>query len=197
MKHLAAVLLFGKDTRVSGMIALGIVAAIALGCTCLKDLGNTGKNDNSTTASNTTSTSNTTSPPKVEKADASTGKVPTDDQLQELARTTILDFNTALQSEDFTDFHRTISKPFQKEASPAKFKEVFQAFIDAGIDFKEIRSLTANFTSPASIDKSLGPKTLKLKGNYATTPRRTNFDLKYVPEGDDWKLIYIEINTKD
>ena len=197
MKKFAAELLFGKNAMFSGIIALLIVGAIALGCTCGKDFANMGKSDdNSTTASNSSSTSNTSSAPVVEKPDASTGKVPANDQLQEMARTTILDFNDALQSEDFSDFHRTISKPFQKEATPARFKEVFQSFIDAGIDFKEVRTLTANFTTPASIDKSRGAKTLNIVGNYATSPRRTNFDLKYVPEGSDWKLIYIEINTK-
>ncbi|MEO7672493.1 MAG: hypothetical protein ABIU09_00270 [Pyrinomonadaceae bacterium] len=198
MKKLAAELLFGKNAMFSGIIALSVVAAIALGCSCGKEFGNLGKDDNSTTASNTTEPSNTaTTAPRGEKADASTGKIPADDQLQDLARTTIMDFNDAIQSEDFTDFHRTVSKPFQKEASPARFKEVFQSFIDAGIDFKEVRSMTANFTTPTSIDKSRGAKTLNLKGNYATSPRRTNFDLKYVPEGSDWKLIYLEINTKD
>ncbi len=197
MKKFAAELLFGNNAMYSGIIALLIVSAIALGCTCGKDFANMGKSDDdSTTASNTSSTSNTSSAPIVEKADASTGKVPADDQLQEMARTTILDFNGALQSEDFTAFHRTISKPFQKEASPARFKEVFKSFIDAGIDFSEVRTLPAYFR-PTTIDKSRGAKTLNLKGSYSTSPRATNFDLKYVPEGSDWKLIYIEINTKD
>ncbi len=195
MKQLAAKLLFGKNARFSGVIALAIVAAVALGCTCAKEFGNLGKNENSTTASNTSDTTTTSTP--VKKADAATGQVPDDSQLQELAKTTILDFNDAVQNEDFTAFHRNISKPFQKEASPERFKQVFQSFIDANIDFSEIRSMTANFTTPTSIEKSLGAKTLKLKGNYATSPRRTNFDLKYVPEGSEWKLIYIEINTKD
>jgi len=193
MKKLAAKLLFGKNSMFSGIIALSIVGLIALGCTCGKELGNLGKDDDSTTASNTTEPSNA----PVKKADASTGQVPSNDQLQDLAKTTILDFNDALQTEDFSDFHRNISKPFQKEASPERFKQVFKAFIDAGIDFKEVRSLSANFTTPAAIDKSVGGKRLKLKGNYATSPRRTNFDLQYIPEGDEWKLVHIEINTKD
>lgn len=189
-------ILCGKESRTNGFAAMFLMGLVALGCTC-KDFGNSSKNDNSTTVSNTTSTSNTSSTPVVEPADASTGQVPVDAQLQELARTTILDFNDALQSKDFTEFHRNISKPFQKEASPARFRQVFQSFIDARIDFSEVRSLKANFTTPASIDKSLRAKTLKLKGNYAISPRRANFELKYIPEGRDWKLIYIEINTKE
>ena len=196
MKKLAAELLFGKNSMFSGIVALLIVGAIALGCTCNKELGNLGKDDDSTTASNTSSTSEPTDAP-VKKADASTGQVPSSEQLQDLAKTTILDFNDALQTKDFSNFHRNISKPFQKEASPERFKQVFKAFIDAGIDFEEIRTMQANFTTPSTIDKSVGGKQLKLKGNYATSPRRTNFELKYIPEEDEWKLISIEINTKD
>jgi len=108
-----------------------------------------------------------------------------------------MDFNAAIQSADFTDFHRTISKPFQKQVTPERFKQVFQVFIDADIDFREIRTLDADFTSTPAVESSLGVKTLKLKGFYPTSPRNTRFDLKYIPEGQDWKLIAIEINTKD
>lgn len=195
MKQMIVNLLFGKNTKLSGLIAFSIVAVIALGCSCAKELGNLSEKDDSTTASNTTTGTNT-STKTVSQPDASTGQVPNDEQLQDLAKTTVLAFNDAIQSEDFTDFHRDIAKPFQKEASPERFKQVFKSFIDGNINLSEVRSLPA-YMQPAIIDKSRGANTLKLKGSYTTTPRRTNFDLQYVPEGDDWKLIYIEINTKD
>ena len=199
MKHTIVAILFGKDTKFSGIIAFSVVAMIALGCTCGKnfDLANLGKTDNSSsTASNTPADSNASRPTST-KADASTGNVPTEDQLQEIVKTTVMDFNAAIQSADFTDFHRTISKPFQKQVTPERFKQVFQVFIDADIDFREIRTLDADFTSTPAVESSLGVKTLKLKGFYPTSPRNTRFDLKYIPEGQDWKLIAIEINTKD
>lgn len=195
MKNTASELLWGKNTVLNGIIALSIIAVIALGCSCNKEFGDLGKTDNSTTASNTTSTTNTLNTP-VTKADASTGQVPTDDQIQEMAKTTVLDFNDAIQKEDFTVFHRNISKPFQKEASPERFKQVFKSFIDANIDFSEIRSKPA-YLRPTTVDKSRGTTTLNLKGSYATSPRPTNFYLKYIPEGKEWKLIALEIDTTD
>lgn len=198
MKKIAAKFFVGKDDRYSGLIAFAIVGLIALGCTCGDkfDLANLGKNDNTSRTESNSSIDSTSSKPTT-KADASTGQVPADDQLQEIARETIMDFNDAIQSRDFTDFHRTISKPFQKQVSPERFKETFKAFIDLKINFREISTLDADFTSTPAVESSLGNKILKLKGNYPTTPRRTNFELKYVPEGQDWKLIGIEINTKD
>lgn len=194
MKTLATTLLFGKDGRLSGLIALAIVGAIALGCTCNKNWGDTGSNDNS----NSSTTSNTTTPPAAPpKPDASTGDVPSDAQLQEMTRTTILDFNSAIKSGDFTNFHRTVSKPFQKQASPEKMADAFKAFTEAKIDFSEVRTLPATYTPPAAIKTTSGVKHLHVLGYYDTSPRRMKFDLKYVPEGKDWKLIAIEVNTKD
>ena len=192
MKKLAAALLFGKDSRLSGLIAFAIVGAIALGCTCNKELGNLGKSNDSerAPASNTT-----TEAPS--KADASSGEVPTDRQAQELARTTLMDFNDAIQKDNFEDFHRTMSKPFQKQASPERLREGFKVFVDANIDFSTARHMTAEFSPSPSVEKKSGINHLQLKGFYPTSPRKTNFDFKYIPEGDEWKLISIEVNTKD
>lgn len=195
MKKFATTLLFGKDAKLSGVIALAIVGAIALGCSCNKSFGDLGQTDNS----NSTTTSNTSStpPPAVSKPDASTGTVPSEAQLQEMTRTTILDFNDAIKSGDFANFHRTVSKPFQKQASPEKMAEAFKAFTDAKIDFDEVRTLPATYTPPAAIKTTSGVKHMQVLGYYDTSPRRMKFDLKYVPEGKDWKLIAIEVNTKD
>lgn len=204
MKKFTLELFFGKDNRISGLSALIIVGLIALGCTCNKDFNlqsNTGASNSSNPYSNTSGNSSTrtssTPDSDVEEADASTGKVPSDAQLQQLVRETILDFNDAIQSEDFNEFHSKVSKPFQKEASPERFKEVFKDFMNNNIDFREISDLQAEFTTPPSVGREIGYKTLSINGSYPTTPRRTKFDLKYIPEGKEWKLISIRVSTKD
>lgn len=204
MKKFALDLFFGRDNRISGLIAFTIIGLIALGCTCNKDFNlgtNNASNSNSTTFANTSSspTANTASTPKtdVPDADASTGKMPSEAQLQELARETVLDFNDAIQSEDFTAFHSKISKPFQKQASPERFKQVFAEFLNNNIDFKEVEDLTAEFSPAPALGKESGYNVLSLNGSYATSPRRTKFELKYIPEGKEWKLIFIRISTKD
>lgn len=197
MKKLISALIDGQDGRVSGLIALGLIGAIALGCTCNKWASDLGE----TNSSNTTTTSNTTKkddePPPVSSPDASKGEVPTEPQSQMLARETVLDFNDAIQSGDFSTFHGNVSKPFQRQASPEKMEDAFKAFIEAKPDFSDVKTMTATFSPSPSIQRKSGVRHLQIKGYYETSPRRMNFDLKYIPEGTEWKLISIEINTRD
>ena len=129
--------------------------------------------------------------------DSSNGDVPSNDKLQNLAKTSVLDFNDAVQSGDFSDFHDTLSKPFQKEASADKLAGVFHEFVEAGVNLKEVKGLDAKFTTKPAIVRSAGYDMLTLEGYYPTTPRKTNFKLKYINEDGDWKLSSININTKD
>ncbi len=196
MKKAVNEILFGKNSMVSGLIALAVISAIGLGCVCPgKD-----KIDGLTNSGSTSSPSPDASPSpsatkSYTKADASKAEVPSDEEMQDMVKKTLLDFNDALQKEDFTDFHKTISKVWQKQITPDKFKESFKMFIDGDTDLSPIKSMTANFTTAPAITKSGGAKTLEAIGEYQTAPRLTTFDLKYIPEGKEWKLIGIELKA--
>ena len=129
--------------------------------------------------------------------DTSDGSLPSDDELQSLVKTTVMNFNDAIQSGDFSDFHSKMSEPFQKQASAEKLKGVFNQFIEAKVNFREVKDMDASFSPSPAVDKSGSYKVLTAKGQYATTPRKTNFTLKYILEDGSWKLSSIEINTKD
>lgn len=130
------------------------------------------------------------------KADASKAEIPADDELQYMAKTTLLDFNDAIQQADFTNFHRKIAKAWQKQVTPEQFKQGFNDFIVKKVEISEIKQMDANFTSSPKIDKSRGLKELVVEGRYDTSPLPTKFKLNYVPEGKEWKLYGIEVNTR-
>lgn len=127
------------------------------------------------------------------KADASKKEVPSEAEAQEMARATLLEFNKAIKNEDFTDFYDTISKTWQKEITPEKFKEAFSSFIKKEVDISGISSEDASFISPPAVSKEQGFDTLTLDGEYDTKPSKTKFELKYIPEGDEWKLSRIRV----
>lgn len=130
-----------------------------------------------------------------EKADASKGEIPSEDELQEMSQKTLIDFNDAIEQEDFTDFFQTISKLWQRQSSPAKLKETFQPFIDKKVNIGAVRTMEANFTSKPRVDDSKGFKELIVEGRYDISPYPAKFQLKYTPQGKDWKLTGISVDT--
>ena len=135
------------------------------------------------------------SSPSYEKADASKAEMPSDEELQDIVKTTLMDFNKGVQDEDFSDFYSKISKPWKKQTSADDMKATFQGFIDKNIDISDIESLDATFSPDPKIEKNLGYQTLMLEGKYPTSPNSTKFVLNYIPEGKDWKLSMIRVNT--
>ena len=54
-------------------------------------------------------------------------------ELKKLTDATLLSFNGAVQSQDFTAFYESTAKLWQKETSPDKLKAAFKSFIDKKI----------------------------------------------------------------
>lgn len=198
MKSLINSLFFGRDTRLSGAIALSVVLLVLLGCTCGKnfDLSNMGSNSSSTNSSSSDDTPSKTKP-TFTKADASKGELPSNAELQDMVKTTLLDFDSAIQKEDFSDFYAHICKPWQSQTSPEKLKTSFQPFIDKHISITPIKSLDAEFSPDPEVGREVGFKTLMLQGKYDTSPNLTKFEINYIPEGKEWKLSKIVVDTTE
>lgn len=196
MKNIISKIFLGKDDKFSALIAFGIVALIALGCSCgdTFDLANERKNKN-TPLSNTFDEPDKKDTTKGSKPDASDGLIPPPvDQLQYLVRETMLDFNDAIAKSDFTEFHSKICKPWQKQVTSDGMTDMFRQFIDGKASFGEIRDMDATFTTQ-KIKKDGQFKILEVNGEYPTSPRTTTFQLNYLAEGKDWKLSKIRVET--
>lgn len=195
MKKLINEIVFGKNSIVSGIIALSVISAIGLGCFCNKDKFN--NLANSSSSSPTPNPSPSPSPTKAyTKADASKTELPSDDEMQDIVRATLLDFNDAIKKGDFNDFHKTIAKKWQDQITPEKFKQSFSLFVEKKLDISGVKTQKAEFTSGPKIDKSRGLKELIVEGKYNITPLPVKFKLNYVPEGKEWKLYGIELDTR-
>lgn len=194
MKKSLENIFYGKSSTGNGTLALLLIAMFALGCFCNKEkLADLGLKDSDSPTPTTSPADSAT--PSYKKADASKYEIPSDDELQDIVKTTMLDFDNALKKADFKDFHSKISKYWQKQISPEKMKESFQGFIDGQADLSEIKSLKANFTSPPNIKRQGSLRILEVKGDYDTTPNKSTFELQYIPEGKEWKLFGINVVT--
>ena len=198
----------GKSALSNGFIALILVGLIALGCTCNDKDGfkfdsdknaNTSRNDKDSDTkkdSDKDEDSDKDDDTKFEKADASKKEIPSDAEMQQIVKKTLLDFNDAIQDEDFSDFHKTISKVWQKQTTPRTFEKGFKQFLEKNVDISQIKSQKAKFTADPEVVTEDRVQLLDVEGFYPTSPEPTRFALKYIPEGKDWKLFAINVRTK-
>jgi hypothetical protein len=131
------------------------------------------------------------------KSNAAKYEVPGDEEMQEMTREALLDFNEAVQGGDFTDFHSKISKVWQKQTTPERFNQVFSEFITKKVDISGVSSRDAEYSPDPAVEMDKGAKKLIAKGCYDTSPRPVKFTLKWIPEAKEWKLFGIEVDTTE
>ncbi|MDQ4121608.1 MAG: hypothetical protein M3209_09195 [Acidobacteriota bacterium] len=148
-----------------------------------------------TNSSTTRPTNTTTDDNSAEDAQRSAQDpdLPDSSELQTLVKTTLLDFNSGVQSGSFESFHSSTSSYFQQQFTPARLEQQFGEFIRRKIDISNIADKQANF-KPSFEDQN-GIKILNINGSYPTTPT-VSFELQYIQEDIEWKLLSINVRTR-
>lgn len=184
MKTAMSKIFFGADNKSSGLFAFAIVALIALGCTCNKnlDLANIAKNADST-ASNSTSSSSS----------SDDDAMPSKDLLDALVAETTADFNYAITLNDFSKMYEKASSDFRNTYTEEEFKNTFKEFVDKKRVITPILSkavsMDPEFTTEPYIRTEQGLDILVVNGKYATKPVPMTFEYEYVKRNDQWKLL--------
>lgn len=190
MKKLINEIIFGKNSLLSGVIAMGVVASIALGCNCGKnfDLANLAKN-----ASTTNTSSN--SSPDIDKNDSS---VPSESVVESLVKDTTAEFADAIDSNDFSDLYANASSDFRSTYTEDEIKKAFKTYVDKKRVvlpvLNKVAASDADFSQPPSIRSERGLKILVAKGKFPTKPYSVTYDYEYVMREGDWKLLKLIIN---
>lgn len=183
MNNFISKLLLGTGNRTSGLIAFGIVAMVALGCTCGDkfDLSNLAKNADTT--STNTSTSNT----------GQSENMPSQGLLEAMVAETTADFNYAITTNDFSGMYDKASPNFQATYSEEEFKKAFKEFVDKkrviGPILAKAVAMEPEYSPPPYIRTEKGSEILVVNGKYATKPVPVTFEYEYIKRGDDWKLL--------
>src|SRR4051794_1071424 len=132
---------------------------------------------------------------KGEKAASESTAIPEEAQLNSMSDNAIVSFGEGVKEKDFSEFYQGIAGAWQKQTTPEKLAVAFKDFYDKDIDLPAaIKGMEPIFNHPAAIDSE---GVLVLKGYYPTKPNRVVFQLKYLHEGDDWKLAGIDVKLKE
>ncbi len=184
MKELLSNLIKGRDNRISGLFAFSIVALIALGCTCGKDL-NLGESSN-------TSGNSVFSEKESEEIDRNL--------INATIKSTTAQFAGAISTEDFSNLYAGTADEFKKQYSEEELKNTFKDFIRQKRQLLPILAKTVSmdpdFSSEPSTHKEGNEEILTAEGKYDTKPVPVTFKYEYVKRGATWKLLRMEIYVK-
>jgi hypothetical protein len=112
---------------------------------------------------------------------------------QMLVKVSLLSFNDANLTGNYSVFHARLSKPFRDQYPPEKIAEGFKVFRDQKVDMDLIAVKQPIPVGEAKVDDS---GVLTLKGYFDTEPSRLNYDLAFIMSDGEWKLIRITVNVK-
>jgi hypothetical protein len=118
--------------------------------------------------------------------------VPSEVQLCRMVKEALLDFNQAIQAGDFSAFYGQIAGIWKEQTTPERLLEAFREFHDRRIDIRAIKDLQPQFSQAATVNES---GVLAVAGHYDTEPSQVRFELKYVNEASDWKLMSISVSV--
>jgi hypothetical protein len=120
-------------------------------------------------------------------------KVPGERTLEALVKVTLLSFNDANVTGNYTVFHAKLSKPFRQQFTPERLQETFKDFAAKDIDFDIIAAYKPVYEPAPAVD---GDGKLLVKGWFPTEPVRVVYDLEFIPSDGEWKLISINVKTE-
>ena len=120
-------------------------------------------------------------------------KVPGERPLEALVKATLLTFNDANVTGNYTVFHEKLSKPFRQQFSPERLEQSFKDFARKEIDFDIIAAYKPVYEPEPKVDER---GRLVVKGYFPTEPARVVYDLEFIPSDGEWKLISINVKTE-
>lgn len=120
-------------------------------------------------------------------------------EIRQLVRETLLQFNAAIAAKSFSEFYDSVSLAWQTgsltngeyQLTQGQLERAFQPFIDRKIDISEIGKLDPVFETPPAVNSE---GLLIVAGYYVGETRKIQFALKYIYELPSWKLFGLDVN---
>lgn len=119
--------------------------------------------------------------------------VPNKDDQEMLVKTTLLTFNDANLTGDYSVLRAKSSKPFREQFNEEKLKEIFKDFVDKKVDLGIVAIKPAIPDADGAVDKN---GVLELSGHFATQPKILKYKLQYFVSEGLWKPYGIHVSTE-
>jgi opacity protein-like surface antigen len=118
--------------------------------------------------------------------------IPNDDDQDVLIRTTLMTFNDANMTNNYSVFLAKASKEFQSQFTVEKMASAFEAFRSNELYFEDV--VTADYDSyeKAKIDND---GALVLAGVFKTEDMEVKYRLRYVQNNNIWKVAGINVDA--
>jgi hypothetical protein len=124
---------------------------------------------------------------------AMAASLPDDYEQEILIKATLMTFNDANLTGNYTVLHDKAATPFRKQLPPDKLADAFKEFRDRKVNIESIVADDIDAGSEAQIDNGV----LILKGRFKDDTRRIRYDLKFIREDNSWKLVGINVGYKE
>jgi len=121
-------------------------------------------------------------------------KVPSAIMQEILIKTSLLTFNDANLTGNYTVLHAKLAKAFRDKITPDRLKQEFKAFADQKADFGLIAAMPPIASSEATINSARG--SLELRGYFATKPNRVTYEIDFLPSEGQWKPALFDVRIK-
>ena len=119
--------------------------------------------------------------------------LPTDTEQEILIKATLMTFNDANLTGNYSVLFDKSSAPFRRQITAAKLSDAFKVFRDKKINMDSVVASEIDSSTP-SMD---GDGVLQLKGRFKDDEKKIRFDLKFVKEDGVWRLLGINVNYKE
>jgi len=108
-----------------------------------------------------------------------------------LIKQTLLTFNDANISGDYSVFRALSSTPFSDSYTVEELADIFKVFHDQAIDLAAVVEYDPVYSSDPVINSD---GLLMLYGYFDTRPSIVHFELEFFPEEGAWRMISINVN---
>ena len=119
--------------------------------------------------------------------------LPTDNEQEILVKTTLMTFNDANLTGNYSVLFDKSSKAFRNQVTAEKLSEAFKDFRTKNVNLESIVADEIDSSKDPKID---GDGVLRLTGRFKDEDKKISFDLKFVNEDGMWKILGLNVKYK-